>query len=193
VVHFTLPGGDPDLASWLVAVLDLVAAGACVLAALRRPASDRSGRAFWLLVAALTLLLGLNKQGDLQRRLLPWGRSILEAQGLGDRRPLLLAALAVAVALGALAVLALLGWLARPGRFRLALLAVAVLALFSLLRTLAFSHVEVAGYVAPDRAPTMALEALGSALVLVAAVRELRASLISAVPVAEETGRRSDG
>jgi len=69
----------------MVAVLDLVAAGACVLAALRRPASDRSGRAFWLLVAALTLLLGLNKQGDLQRRLLPWGRSILDRRSAAIR------------------------------------------------------------------------------------------------------------
>jgi hypothetical protein len=169
-----LPGQDPDLGSWLVVLLDLAAAVACLLAAAARPPADRSGRAFWLLVAGVTLALGINKQVDLQAVLLPWGRAVLRSHDLQALVPVVLFVLAALVAVVAATLVAVLLRLAHPHRFRLALAAVGALVVFSLLRTASITHLGGADDTWLS-SRLLVLEGAGSALLIVAAVRERRA------------------
>ena len=86
------PGiGDPTVVGWLTVVAYLVAALGCGRAAWREPGPGGRGRpgpsTFWLCLAAMMVLLGINKQLDLQS-LFTWvGRRVLAGRGLyQDRR-----------------------------------------------------------------------------------------------------------
>lgn len=83
--------GDPDLLGWAITVAYLFAAALCVrtaLAARRVPpeysSADRPG-AWWVLAAGL-LLLGLNKQLDLQIIVRELGLRFVGFIGLGENR-----------------------------------------------------------------------------------------------------------
>ena len=179
----TLPGGDPDPASWAVALLDLLAAGVCLMIAFGRGVLDRRGRVFWLLLAVIALALGVNRQADPQRVLLPWVGRTLEEQSLGGYRWLATVAGAAAVAVAAIAVLGALWWLARPRRFRLALAGTSVLLVFAVVRTAALGNLLLAGRTLPSHSAALVLEGAGAVLVLVAAVDELlRGRRTPAVP-----------
>src|ERR1700733_11930900 len=86
------PGiGDPTVVGWVTVVAYLVAALGCGWAAFKEPTTDsrRRGKpaAFWLVLAVLLTLLGINKQLDLQSWLTQVARQAMKAMALyQDRR-----------------------------------------------------------------------------------------------------------
>ncbi len=100
------PGiGDPTVMGWVTVAAYLVAALGCGLAAWREPMPDGTRRPrsrpsrFWLVLAALMLALGINKQLDLQSLVTQIGRDVVRALGLYSERRELQLGFILAVAL----------------------------------------------------------------------------------------------
>lgn len=100
--------------------------------------------AFWLVMSAVMAALGLNKQLDLQSLLTEIGRSLARSQGWYQMRNQVQYAFILAIVLGALAVmLALLLLLRRRlSEYRIALLGLAFLLAFIVIRAASFHHVD---------------------------------------------------
>jgi hypothetical protein len=112
----------------------------------QRAHGDRSGPApFWLLLTGFLLLLGINKQLDLQSALTDFGRRLAREQGWYDRRQEVQALFIALIAAISLVVLGAFGWLARAAlRSRLlALLGLVFLVSFILIRASSFHQVDV--------------------------------------------------
>ena len=100
--------------------------------------------ALWLVMATVLLLLGINKQLDLQSLFTEIGRVAAHAQGwYEDRRGVQFAFIAV-VALAGLVVVALFAWLARGALkdFRLPLTGMAFIVSFVVIRAASFHNVD---------------------------------------------------
>ncbi len=168
------PGiGDPTPVGWLTVVAYLVAAWSCYRALLRavpRPprqavrialaglSSLRPGRwgalgraepiarlgALWLCLAVLMLLLGVNKQLDLQTAVTEMGRILARSQGWYEERRWVQAAFVALVGLAGVAGLALVALLARGnlGEAWLALVGTTLVVVFVLVRGSSFHHVD---------------------------------------------------
>lgn len=132
--------GDPDLAGWLTFAAYMVC-GVLALAVSRKQPRG-GGRRFWAALAVLMLFLGVNKELDLQTALIQAGRCLAQVQGwYAQRRLVQLAFTALLLAV----VLASLLWGRRALRGsladnRLALLGMAVLAAFVVIRAIGFQH-----------------------------------------------------
>ena len=141
--------GDPTFIGWMTAIGYLIAAALCTASALRArgplPGERFSpSRLFWWATAFLVLLLGVNKQMDLQT-LFTWAlRRMARAEGWYElRRPLqkcFVAGLALAGAgfYGVLLFLLRRRW----KRYLLALAGFALLGCYVLLRVGTFYHVQ---------------------------------------------------
>lgn len=132
--------GDPSVMGW-VTVLAYVAAMAAALRASRLAPRDRR---FWLFLAVVLLLLGVNKQLDLQSALTAGGRCIARLQGwYAERRQvqflfiLGIGVLCIAVLLGA--AVRMRGALRRIG---VALLGFGLLLGFVAVRAVGFHHFD---------------------------------------------------
>lgn len=142
------PGvGDPNVMGWVMVVAYLAAA-LCAMAVWHRaafpPATAGRERAFWAVVAGLLVLLAMNKQLDLQSGLTAAGRCLAEAQGWYEARRgaqlIFVEALIVVSALMAVAALwTLRGTWRRTGG---ALIGLACVSGFVLIRAMGFYHVE---------------------------------------------------
>ena len=144
------PGiGDPTIMGWTIAVAYLVAAGLCAAYA-RRPervcAAARFGlhRPFWWALAAIMLLLGINKQLDLHTLLTTVGRQLARPQGWYTHRERFQLWFVAGIAIGGLI---LLIWLARTFRrawrqYVLPLFGIVLLFAFVLTRAASFHHVD---------------------------------------------------
>lgn len=143
------PGvGDPTVMGWATVALYLGAAALAGLVIARSggfpPETRRRERLFWVAMLALLLVLGVNKQLDLQSALTAVGRCVAQLDGwYAERRAtqarFILALLAAALA-GAVAMALLLrGALWRQGP---ALLGMALLLGFVLARAVGFHHVD---------------------------------------------------
>jgi hypothetical protein len=142
------PGiGDPDVIGW-VTVGVYLAAALCAAAvwcgAAFPPATAWRERAFWAVVSGLFVLLAVNKQLDLQSGLTAAGRCLAQAQGWYEARRgvqlIFVVALIAAVVLAASAALwALRGTWRRTGG---ALIGLACVSGFVLIRAMGFYHVE---------------------------------------------------
>lgn len=60
----TLPGNDPDVASWLVTLLESLAALFAWVVVVRRVRTRKGTHRLWAAVAVLTSLMAVNKQLD---------------------------------------------------------------------------------------------------------------------------------
>jgi len=128
-------GGDPTIAGWTICLGAISAGGLCASAAwTMRTARHRA--AFWLISAGLLLLIGINKQLDLQTMMINIGRSIAVRQGWWDQR-----AWAQRTALAAAIVAAMLVgmWMIRTAwrhgmGERLCVVSIAILTCYVLLR-----------------------------------------------------------
>ncbi|QFQ86195.1 hypothetical protein F8A10_01435 [Paracoccus kondratievae] len=134
--------GDPGFTGWLTVLSYLVCLWLAVLVLRRRPAG--AARKLWLVIAGLMAFLALNKQLDLQTALTAAGRCVARAQGWYDSRYIVQLAFIAGLVLGA--VLALI-WATKALRGhmshnRLALLGLAVLCCFVLVRAAGFHHVD---------------------------------------------------
>ena len=103
-------GHDPTLLAWLITAAYFGAAALTVVAA--RSGDDRRDRIFWCACAGLLVLLGFNKQLDLQGYITTAGRTLSKQEGWFAERRLVQTAFVVSLCVVAAAVLAALGvWL----------------------------------------------------------------------------------
>ena len=168
LISFTLPGRDPDLASWIVTLLEasaVVAAGVVPFLLIPKRWRDCS---FWAVVSLVMLVFAVNKQLDGQT-------------SAPDPR----AAFVVLVVLSA-GTMAFLTWgSAGLARYKLAVLGVATLIAFALLRA-----ADIIGVVGVDgrfgHGVSLPVEALGAALVLIGATRQI---VVSRAAVVASTSR----
>jgi hypothetical protein len=134
--------GDPTVIGWVITAMYAVAV---VTAALAARADRGPARNLWIALAVGLSLLGINKQLDLQTPFFAFGHRALEAAPeLAALRRVLRVVLLVAVIGGAaLVTFAAARTLRRAGsrRYRLALLGIAGLTLFVVMRASAFDHV----------------------------------------------------
>ena len=173
--------GDPTVVGWAICCAYLVSAWLCYRAAVRcacggrvNPLNRRPGlgapptrlKRVWLGLAGLLVLLGINKQLDLQLWLSLAGRWLARTQGWYEYRFYVQLAFFVVLVISVIAAGALL---VRQGRsslreVRLALVGAALLAIFVLVRGISFDlldlRVDLAGVKVHE-----VLEAAGIALV----------------------------
>jgi hypothetical protein len=170
------PGlGDPSPIGWITVAAYLVAAGLCVRARQRAHAAGAARLGgFWLALAIALVLLGVNKQLDLQTGLAVLGRRLARAQGWYEARRTVQAVFLLALALGAGAATA---WAAIALRrelaaVRLALVGLALLAAFIVARAASFHDVDrILGLRPLGVRVSAALELAGVGVVGVAAAR----------------------
>jgi MFS family permease len=144
------PGiGDPSVVGWLTVLAYLAAAFGCGWAAFREPSTDGRHRkkpvAFWLIFAALMVLLGINKQLDLQSLATEVGRRFLMREALyQDRRGYQIAFIGLVV-VTCLSLLVWFLWASRQSfRYRWsALVGMAMILAFVVIRASSFHHVDV--------------------------------------------------
>lgn len=135
--------GDPEITGWLTVGSYLACFVLALMVLRRRPAG--AARGLWRVIAVLMGFLAVNKQLDLQTALTAAGRCMAHAQGWYDQRYTMQIAFIAGLALG---VLLALVWASRSlrGRMRrngLALLGLALLCGFVLVRAVGFHHVDM--------------------------------------------------
>lgn len=135
------PGiGDPSYMGWLTVFGYFIASILCI-----RAARDDAGAAnLWWALAFVLILLGVNKQLDLQSLLTAVGRELARAGGWFDRRREIQQLFIVTVALAALilAVVIPVALKARSRHIRAAYMGFAMLAAFVCIRAASFHHVD---------------------------------------------------
>lgn len=175
------PGlGDRHAMGWITVGVYLLAATTAARAAVRGrfPAASRGReRTFWLLAAAVLVVLAVNKQLDLQSLLTAAARCHAQANGWYDNRRSLQVAFILGIAAAGLLALVALAWLLRGTlrRTGAALLGLAFVAVFVLIRAAGFHHVDLL----IDREVggvrlNWVLELAGPALVVIAGLRAAR-------------------
>jgi hypothetical protein len=134
---------DPTSA-WAI-VFAYFAAVCVALRCAHRSGGDRQSRRFWLLAAATLLLLGLNKQLDLQTYLTTWGRDLARQDGWYEQRRLVQLAFLAALAAGAAAIALVGAWALRgaPRSVWAAAAGLGLLAVFVLARAATFHHIDL--------------------------------------------------
>jgi hypothetical protein len=141
--------GDPTAIGWIITVAYFVAAFFCWRAGLaekKQGMVNGLNRNYWLWfgLATLLLVLGINKQLDLQTPLISMGRAIAEANGwYGIRREIQTAFVILASMLGFLLFFSLLWRLRRNWRqYWLVLLGLLFICIFILARSASFNHLD---------------------------------------------------
>ena len=144
------PGiGDPTFTGWLTVVFYLLAAGSSYATARLVSGTPPGpyGREIvvWHALAVLFLLLGINKQLDLQSALTEIGRLLAHHQGWYDRRDVVQLAfvggVALVSALAGLGGMVLLRGVSLPTW--IALLGAMIVLIFVVIRAASFHHVDV--------------------------------------------------
>lgn len=175
------PGiGDPTVLGWVTTVAYLIAAGLCgayALRARRMFPTIRFNRhcVFWWSLAVFMLLMGLNKQLDLQVLLLRVGKQLSKVQGWYAERRTVQKWFVMSAAFFGLIMMAWLGWTCRRvwRRYALAVFGIVLLAIFVLIRA-SSDHVEILGW-RPGRLPMYwILEIGGIACIGASALKGLR-------------------
>jgi hypothetical protein len=139
------PGiGDPTVLGWLTVAVYLFAAVACGWAAWRDGGRRARPVVFWLVLAILLTLLGINKQLDLQSLLTVVARRLLSQQGLYQARRTYQVAFIGCVAILSLGALVAFLWFSRHElRSRwLALVGMVFILGFVVIRAASFHHVD---------------------------------------------------
>ncbi|MCH8617402.1 hypothetical protein LZ016_14990 [Sphingomonas sp. SM33] len=133
---------DPTPLAWIIVAAYFVGAIVCFLAG--RLAVQKRDRMFWLGTGLFLVLLGLNKQLDLQSLLTEAGRSIAQREGVYDARRLIQAVFILALATGSiLGVATLSGWLRRSAAsVKAATVGIVLLISFILIRAASFHHMD---------------------------------------------------
>lgn len=137
------PGiGDPSLMGWLTVAAYLIAGVLCWRCAVKAAAHDGGTRAVWFLLAVVLLVMGVNKQLDLQSWVTQVGRDTVKAYGWPKRAAQMWFIAGVAVA--GPVVLGSVLWLARRSLRQLALALAGVLFLicFVMVRAVSFHAID---------------------------------------------------
>lgn len=136
------PGiGDPSFMGWLTVVAYFGAALIC----LRASRAQRDEEEIWQLLGFALVLLGINKQLDLQSWFTQMGRDIARAQDWYAMRRLLQQGFVLFVVLTSVAAAAVAFWLTRRRQraVQIALAGFALLLAFILIRASSFHHMDV--------------------------------------------------
>ena len=174
--------GDPYIVGWLVCAAYALAAILALIVQRETPfelGQRMRERALWLLIACLMMAFALNKQLDLQSLLIAGGRCLAQEQGWYDGRNLVQQEIALVltlfVALAAAAMVWLLHGIIR--RNLLALLGLAVLALFVLIRAGSLLKIIYTEQWLADlvlHSVIVPLELLSAGLIIIATLQRLR-------------------
>ena len=161
---------DLSMLAWFITVAYVAAAFLALRAARGQDGRDRM---FWIGCAALLLLLGVNKQLDLQGYLTSAGRSLARQEGWFEYRRFVQAAFIVALCVAAAAALAILAaWLRRSAAaVKVAALGIVLLFTFVLWRAASFHHMDI--WVTRDIAGMRSgwwLELAGIAVIILSAI-----------------------
>jgi hypothetical protein len=170
-------GGDPSFAGWATTVVYLVSAGASHAAA--RAGQTRVSEGFWLSTAAVLMILGINKQMDVQTLVTAQARAIAAAQGFLPVRRMLqtLFVTAMAIAMTSLLALALVASRRSSVAIRVAVAGLAGLGWFVVLRAARFYHLDLAGLHTISGSPAEMIEFLSASLIGLAAAASLAGPL----------------
>lgn len=134
--------GDPSVMGW-VTVAAYAAAALLALRCARRTGEPLEFR-FWVVLTAALVLLGLNKQLDIQSLFTQTARDMAFAQGWYERRRIYQAAFIGFLVAAGVAIAALLLWTARrlPLSTQVAALGLVMLVIFVVIRGASFHHVD---------------------------------------------------
>lgn len=141
------PGiGDPSLMGWVTVAAYFFAAWFCAKAAWSE-ASSRSWRhaiRFWLILSGVLVLLGINKQLDLQTWFTLLGKRVAQSQGWYEHRRIVQAVFIIAIGWGAMLGLRWAWRLVgdRAAELWLPLTGLGVLLCFVVIRAASFHHVD---------------------------------------------------
>ena len=141
------PGiGDPTALGWTTTAGYLLSAFSCGIAGRRRNtrADLASERPFWMMLSVAMLLLGINKQLDLQTWLWLAARSAMRDMGWYEQRIWLQLSLTIFVAFSGVAVIAMRWGLSRKlhRQSKVALAGMTFLCAFVLSRTMSIRRVD---------------------------------------------------
>ncbi len=134
--------GDPTIVGWVTVAAYAVAA-LLALRCARRAAEPLEFR-FWAVLGVALVLLGINKQLDLQSLVTQWGRELAFQQGWYENRRIVQAAFIGFLIATGVGVGALLFWVTRqlPGSTQVAALGLVLLVVFVVIRGASFHHVD---------------------------------------------------
>ncbi len=169
--------GDPTFLGWFTTFSYFVCTALCAALARHNWPGDRKSFFFWGATALLTLLLGINKQLDLQGLLRELGRQAATAGGWMESRRTVQFWFAVcfgtAVAAGFIGFAFIMGDLFR--QFKLTFLGLILLLAFVVIRSAAFHHVDGRiGFGSSGPEISWLLELGGIYLIAIGAFREVR-------------------
>ena len=143
--------GDPTIIGWVTVIAYLLCAALCFWAASRRmpiiylrEEVDTNPKKFWLSLGVFLVLLGINKQLDLQSLLTEVGRVMVAQQGwIQYKRKIQLAFIVGIAVLGLMASLLCMRWLRRTHfAVKFGLLGFILLLVFVLIRASSFHHMD---------------------------------------------------
>ncbi|MEQ9549391.1 MAG: hypothetical protein RIM23_07210 [Coleofasciculus sp. G3-WIS-01] len=175
------PGiGDPTFMGWFTVVVYFITALLCLICALphRLVLLQRVNRNLWLwgFFALILVLLGINKQLDLQSWLTTVGKELAISQGWYQQRRMVQVQFIGGIVIAALILLSVIGRAVYAERltYRLALLGLMFLSCFIVIRASSFHHIDaLLGWQLVGLRMNWILELGGIACIAIAAIRTI--------------------
>ncbi|MFP4101938.1 hypothetical protein [Coleofasciculus sp.] len=176
------PGiGDPTFMGWFTVVAYFITALLCLISALPHRLVlplQRVNQIRWLwgFFAIFLLLLGINKQLDLQSLVTVLGKEIALSQGWYQQRRMVQTQFIVAIVIAALLLVSVIGRAIYAERqtYRLALLGLMFLSCFIVIRASSFHHIDtLIGWQVVGFRMNWILEIGGIACIAIAAIRTI--------------------
>ena len=167
--------GDPCFMGWFTVGSYFACAILSLIAAFGNRIADRRSSSFWRMVGLLMILLGINKQLDLQSLFTEIGRQIARAHGWMDQRQIVQFWFIVAFGTAALASFVLFVRIKRDlfRRFKLAFIGLFFLLCFIVIRAASFHHFEtMLGFRLFGAEMNWLLELTGIYLIFIAGLQE---------------------
>ena len=177
--------GDPDAGAVAVTGLYLLTSITCLIVArqlgqlhpqVSRRVHWKSESTFWLVLAIILLLLGINKQADLQSLITLYGRDAFKQFGLYAVRHSFQIVFIALVALAAVLCVLFCMWAVRRWTWpsQLASVGLGIQAAFVVIRAASFHHVDrLLGLRMADLKINLIMESIGLVVLLLAAVGRL--------------------
>ncbi|MEQ9667510.1 hypothetical protein [Coleofasciculus sp. G2-EDA-02] len=175
------PGiGDPTFIGWFTVVVYFITALLCLICALphRLVFLQRVNRNLWLwgFFALILVLLGINKQLDLQSWLTTVGKELAISQGWYQQRRMVQVQFIGGIVIAALILLSVIGRAVYAERrtYRLAFLGLMFLSCFIVIRASSFHHIDtLLGWQLVGLRMNWILEVGGIACIAIAAIRTI--------------------
>jgi len=174
--HWSPRIGDPSFMGWFTVASYFACAIVSLMLGSSRHRVDRRTFLFWVTIGLLMILLGINKQLDLQSLFTEIGRQIFRGQGWMEHRRIVqfwfIVAFGASALTGFLVFVRINGDLFR--RFKLAFIGLLFLLCFIVIRAAGFHHFDVMlGFRLFGARMNWVLELTGIYLIFIAAFREI--------------------